>query len=69
MVPTLPELRLIDLMRDYRAIRKHYFGNTIPPVEDVLIGFLSQKEICRFVGKDETVGACLAGKYGAELFP
>jgi hypothetical protein len=69
MVPTIEELRIIDLMRDYRAIRKNYFGSTIPPVEDVLIRFLSRKEICRFVGKDETVGACLVGRYSTNPFP
>ena len=26
MVPTMAELRIIDLMRDYRAIRKAYYG-------------------------------------------
>ena len=25
MVPTVDELRIIDLMRDYRAIRNNYF--------------------------------------------
>jgi hypothetical protein len=69
MRPTIPELRLIDLMRDYRAIRKGYFGTTIPAVEDVMIRFLSKKEISRFVGKDEILGACLAGKYEKCPFP
>jgi hypothetical protein len=65
MVPTVDELRVIDLMRDYRVIRNRYFGNTIPVVEDVFIRFLSQKEISRFVGEgEETIGACSAGVCG-----
>ena len=64
MVPTVDELRIIDLMRDYRVIRKAYFGNTIPVVEDVFIRFLSQKEIGRFTGEGGTLGACSAGVPG-----
>lgn len=43
MVPTIRELRIIDLMRDYRAIRKNHFGNRVPPVEQVMFGFTSRK--------------------------
>lgn len=40
MVPTIRELRIIDLMRDYRAIRKRYFGKSIPEVESVAISLV-----------------------------
>jgi hypothetical protein len=35
MTLTIRELMVIDLMRDYRAIRKRAFGNSIPPAEAV----------------------------------
>lgn len=71
MVPTVNELRIIDLMRDYRAVRKAYFGNSIPPVEEILIRFLPAYELARFCPDHDpnTEGACLAGKYGNDLFP
>jgi hypothetical protein len=71
MTPTIDELRVVDLMRDYRAVRKAYFGSSIPPVEEVLIRFLPAYELARFCpGHDpDTEGACLAGKYGKDLFP
>lgn len=47
MVPTIAELRIIDLMRDYEAIRKRRYGNTIPPVEEVAIKFVPRKELNR----------------------
>ena len=64
MVPTMVELRIIDLMRDYRAIRKAYYGKTIPPVEEVLLRFLPRHEIKRLSGLNEEVdGLCLFGAY------
>lgn len=65
MVPTVDELRIIDLMRDYRAIRKGYFGNSIPSVEEVLLRFLSREEMDRLTRREdgETDGLCLWGEY------
>lgn len=57
MVPTIAELRLIDLMRDYRAIRKAYYGRTIPPVEEVVFKFLPRKELKRLVNTNDDVDA------------
>jgi hypothetical protein len=62
MVPTVAELRIIDLMRDYTAVRKCYFGNSIPPIEMVLIGFMPATEMRRIGAGMEADGACLAGK-------
>jgi hypothetical protein len=53
MVPTVDELRIIDLMRDYRAIRNRYFGSSIPPVEDVMLRFIPRKELSRLVRSEE----------------
>ena len=63
MVPTIEELRIIDLMRDYRAIRKNFFGNSIPPVEEVLLRFLPRKEINRLGGDNDIAGVCCFGEY------
>jgi hypothetical protein len=65
MVPTVAELRIIDLMRDYRVVRKRYHGTNIPPVELVNLRFLPRSEIKRLSGHndDETVGLCLCGKF------
>ena len=65
MVPTVDELRIIDLMRDYRAIRNNYFGKTIPPVEEVLLRFLPRKEMQRIVRADneDIDGISLWGYY------
>ena len=61
MVPTIAELRPIDLMRDYRAIRKAYYGKTIPPVEEVVFKFLPRHELKRLVNAaDEDVDALCA---------
>ena len=69
MRPTKPELLLIDLMRDYRAIRNAYFGNTIPPTEEVLLRFLPREEIGRLSGYDdkETDGLCSFGKFSKSI--
>jgi hypothetical protein len=65
IIPTLSELRIIDLMRDYRAVRNAYFGNAIPPVEEVLIRFLPRREMKRLGGSDEedVDGLCAHGEY------
>ena len=58
MVPTVAELRDIDLIRDYKAIRKHYFGNTVPPVEEIMLRFLPRKELRRLTrSEDDEVDA------------
>ena len=62
MVPTVDELRIIDLMRDYRAVRSLYFGKSIPPVEEVLIGFMPSREMRRIGAGVDSDGACLAGR-------
>ena len=63
MQPYISELRLIDLMRDYRGIRNYYFGNSIPPTEEVLLRFLPRDEIARLSGFDDkdTDGLCSFG--------
>lgn len=66
MVPTIAELRLIDLMRDYMAVRRAYYGKTIPPVEEVLFKFLPRHELRRLVkaDEDEEIDAlCAFGTY------
>ena len=63
MVPTVEELRIIDLMRDYRAVRKNFFGNSIPPVEEVLIRFLPRREMDRMGGSDNIAGLCSFGSH------
>ena len=69
MVPTIAELRIIDLMRDYRAIRNAYFGETIPPTEEVLLRFLPRDEIARLSGFDDkdTDGLCSFGKFSKSI--
>jgi hypothetical protein len=71
MVPTVDELRIIDLMRDYRSIRKNYFGNSIPPTEEILIRFLPRNEMGRLSGsKDrDTDGYCSCGKHHGTPVP
>jgi hypothetical protein len=63
MVPTVDELRIIDLMRDYRVLRNRHFGNTIPPVEEVLLRFLPRHEITRLGGFDDVAGVCCFGEH------
>jgi hypothetical protein len=63
MVPTIAELRIIDLMRDYRAVRNKYFGTSIPPVDEVLLRFLPRKEMNRLGGADDIAGVCCHGEY------
>lgn len=65
LVPTVDELRIIGLMRDYDSIRKDYFRKTIPAVSDILIRFLPRKEITRLSGFDDcdTDGLCSFGVY------
>lgn len=71
MVPTTAELRIIDVMRDYRAIRKRNFGNTIPPVEEIAIRFLPRKEMDRLSGSTDrdTDGYCSCGKHHGTPVP
>ena len=65
MVPTIAELRNNDLRRDYRSVRNNYYGNTIPPENEVLIEFLPREEISRLSGYDdnETDGLCSFGTF------
>lgn len=63
MIPTIQELRIIDLMRDYRAVRRNYFGNSIPPVDEVLLRFLPRREIDRLGGFDDVAGVCCFGEH------
>ncbi len=71
MVPTIAELRIIDLMRDYRALRKRYFGNTVPPIEEMLIRFLPRNEMDRLSGSEgrDTDGYCSCGKHHGTPVP
>lgn len=61
VTPTINELRIIDVRRDYRVLRDRHFQNSIPPVEEILIGFLPRKEMKRLGNGDEVCGACLPG--------
>ena len=63
MVPTVAELRDIDLARDYRAVRKNYFGNSIPPVEEVLIRFMPRNEMNRLGAADDIAGVSSFGEH------
>jgi hypothetical protein len=58
MRPTLRELLLIDVRRDYEAIRKGYFGKSIPTVDEVAIVMLPQAAI----------GSILKAGYNCEGF-
>lgn len=71
MVPTVDELRIIDLMRDYRAIRKRRYGNTIPPIEEIAIKFVPRKELTRLSGFDDndTDAFCSCGKHRGTPVP
>ena len=71
MAPTVDELRIIDVMRDYRAIRNARFGKTIPPVELVFIRFIPRREMERFCSAEDgmTIGACLAGRHLGSPMP
>lgn len=71
MVPTIAELRDIDLQRDYRAIRKRRYGNTIPPVEEIIIKFIPRKELARLSGfnDDDTDAFCSCGKHKGTPVP
>lgn len=64
VTPTIDELRIIDVRRDYRAIRKNHFGNSIPPVEEILIGFVPPHEMKRIGAGEDADGGCLAGFIG-----
>ena len=65
MVPTIAELRNIDLRRDYCSVRNNYYGNTLPPADEVRIAFLPRSEISRLSGYDdnETDGLCSFGTF------
>ena len=69
MIPTIDELRIIDIRRDYRAIRKARFGNSIPAVEHVLIALMPRIEMKRMSGEKDVEGACLSGFAGKLLTP
>ena len=71
MVPTIAELRDIDLQRDYRSIRKRRYGNTIPPAEEIVIKFISRKELTRLSGFDDdyTDAFCSCGKHKGTPVP
>ena len=62
---TIIESKGIMLTREYDVIRTRYFGKTIPPVGEVLIGFLSRREIARLCRDEdeETDGLCSFGMY------
>lgn len=60
MRPTLDELLLIDLRRDYAVFRKRWFGNSIPPVEEVILGLANRKQMSMASGR-ECLGFCIPG--------
>jgi Zn-dependent peptidase ImmA (M78 family) len=55
MKPTMRELRLVDLLRDYKVIRNAYFGNSIPPVDRISIALLP----CKCKQLDDTLEDCM----------
>jgi hypothetical protein len=71
MVPTIAELRVIDLMRDYRVLRKRHFGNSIPPIEEIFVRFLPRREMDRQSGNTDgnTVGFCSCGNHHGTPVP
>lgn len=53
MVPTIRELRIIDLMRDYSVYRNRYFNKRfIPPAEDVAFAFVPCRVMRNVLGED-----------------
>jgi hypothetical protein len=58
--PTLNEARRIRALRDYTAIRKKYFGDTIPEATCVSIIFVSKRVFERVYGpgRYDTLGCC-----------
>lgn len=48
--PTIEELRLLDIRRQYAWYRKQYFGNRVPLVDQVSIVFLPDK-LTKFDGE------------------
>ena len=69
MVPTLDELRLLDIRRDYRAIRARAFGNSIPPIEEVSVILLPKREMIRATGAEDSMGFTCAGLVGGKRVP
>lgn len=55
MKPTLRELRIIDLLRDYKALRSRHFGTRVPPVNEISIGLYSKEYLNKM-----TFGECRA---------
>ena len=62
MIPSIREFRLIDIMRDYRAVRNNYFGNRIPPIENVIVSFFPDSEMTRIGEAEDTCGLCMWGR-------
>jgi len=62
---TLEELELVDIRRDYKALRSAYFKDSkLPPVEHVAIQFVDAKVICGLDGDGEErdyLGMCVDG--------
>lgn len=60
---TLEELELVDIRRDYKALRNAYFKDSkLPPVEHVAILFVDGKVICGVEGEGESndyLGYCV----------
>lgn len=69
MVLTIRELRIINLMRDYEAIRERSFGTSIPPVEDISVIILSKREMVRASAGMDGIGICCAGFAGKLTVP
>jgi hypothetical protein len=69
IVPTMGELRIIGLMRDYTEIRKRYYGSKIPPVNKVTLKYVPEDELKRLAKGEESYGMCLVGKFHKENLP
>lgn len=68
MRPTLDELLLIDLRRDYAVFRKRWFGNSVPPVEEVVLGLAFHAQMAEVRGK-ECFGFCISESSGGPYMP
>lgn len=52
MRPTIDELLLIDMKRDYATFRKRWFGVSIPPVEAMMFGLTDAPVMESATGQD-----------------
>jgi hypothetical protein len=63
---TIGERRRVRALRDYTAIKKKYFGNTIPDVSCISVVFVPETIIEKQCGKEGCLG-CFLGRAGDVL--